>query len=117
MEKLKSIHVVYANWCPHCVPTTVEPLKKRAKELGISFHPLDIDGEEVGVADDLVKRYGDWTPDYLIPQVFLEYEKGKIVHVLTGNPRGVALTKKAVDELLASQPLLVGAGIGKAAPK
>jgi len=49
-----------------------------------------------------VKRYGDWTPDYLVPQVFLEYEGGMFKHVITGDPRGVALTKKAVDDLMAS---------------
>ena len=100
MEKPKAIHVVYAKWCPHCVPTTVEPLKKRGKELGVPCLLHDIDTDEVKIADDLVRKYGDWSPDYLIPQVFLEYSGGRIEHVLTGNPRGVALTKKAVENLL-----------------
>ncbi len=74
----------------------------------------DIDTPDVKVADDLVKKYGDWTPDYLVPQVFFEYE-GRIEHVLTGNPRGVSLTKRAVEDLLAGTPLSkAGAG---AAPK
>ena len=105
MERPKAIHVVYAQWCPHCVPTTVEPLKKRGEELGVPCLLHDIDSDEVEIADDLVRRYGDWSPDYLIPQVFLEYDGGRIEHVLTGNPRGVALTKKAVEELLAGESM------------
>ena len=101
MERPKAIHVVYAQWCPHCVPATVGPLKERGEELGIPCHLYDIDGEEVDAADALVREHGDWSPDYLVPQVFLEYGEGRIEHVLTGNPRGVALTKKAVEALLA----------------
>ena len=104
MERPRAIHVVYATWCPHCVPVTVELLKKRAEELGMLCLLHDID-TEAKAADDLVKEHGDWTPDYLVPQVFLEYADGKIEHVLTGNPQGVALTRKAVEELLASGPL------------
>lgn len=112
MERPKAIHVVYAKWCPHCVPTTVEPLTKRAEELGVACLLHDIDSEDIAVADDLVKKYGDWTPDYLIPQVFLEYDGGRIKHVLTGNPQGVALTRRAVEGLLASESLA-----GKEAPE
>ncbi len=108
MERPKAVHVVYAQWCPHCVPTTVEPLKKRAEELGVPFHLYDIDTDDVKVADELVRAHGDWDPDYLVPQVFLEYGAGKIEHVLTGNPQGVALTRKAVEELLANGPLEKG---------
>ena len=102
MSKPKAIHIVYADWCPHCVPVTVEPLVKKAAELGITCALYNIDTEEEAVADNLVKKYGDWTPDYLVPQVFLEYEGNKFRHVLTGNPRGVALTKRAVESLMAS---------------
>lgn len=102
--KPNAIHVVYAQWCPHCVPTTVEPLKERAAELGVPLHLHDIDTPDVKVADELVEKHGDWTPDYLIPQVFFEYD-GRVEHVLTGNPKGVSLTKRAVEELLASEPL------------
>jgi thiol-disulfide isomerase/thioredoxin len=102
MPKPKSIHIVYADWCPHCLPVTVEPLVQKAAELGIGCSLHNIDTEDEPVADDLVRKYGDWTPDYLVPQVFLEYEGGKFKHVLTGDPRGVALTKKAVDALMAS---------------
>jgi hypothetical protein len=108
MRRLKAIHVVYAQWCPHCVPVTVEPLKRRGEELGVPCLLHDIDTDEVEVADDLVRKYGDWSPDYLVPQVFLEYEGGRMEHVLTGNPRGVALTKKAVEDLLAGEIMRTG---------
>lgn len=102
MQKLEAVHVVYANWCPHCVPTTVEPVRKAAEELGVRYLPHDIDTDDVKVADELVKKYGDWSPDYLIPQVFLEYQDGSIKHVLTGYPEGVSFTKRAVENLLKS---------------
>lgn len=105
MVKPEAIHVVYARWCPHCVPTTVEPLKARAEELGVKCLLYDIDTDEVKAADDLVKEHGDWTTDYVIPQVFLEYGGGRIEHLLTGDPRGVAFTRRAVEGLLERGPL------------
>ena len=108
----KAIHVVYARWCPHCVPTTVEPLARRAEELGVPCLLHDIDTDDVRVADDLVRKYGDWTDDYLVPQVFLEYDGGRFEHVLTGNPEGVALTRRAVEALLQSGSLATGNGRG-----
>ena len=103
----KAIRIVYARWCPHCVPATVDPLSERAEELGIPIVLLDIDTDDVRAADDLVRKHGDWTDDYLVPQVFLDYGQGRIEHVLTGNPQGVALTKRAVDAVLASEPLAI----------
>ena len=100
LDVLKAVHVVYAKWCPHCVPTTVEPLKRATQELGVPLVLHDIDTVDVQVADEMVRKYGDWTPDYLVPQVFLESDDGKLEHVLTGNPRGLSLTKQAVDALI-----------------
>jgi len=97
---LKAIHVVYADWCPHCVPTTVGPMQRAAKELGVPCVLHDIDTDDVKVADELVKKYGDWTPDYVIPQVFFEMDDGRIEHVLTGDRRGLQYTRQAVDALL-----------------
>lgn len=102
MTKVKAIYVVYANWCPHCVPTAVEPLKKAGQQLGVPVHLLDIDTDDEEKADALVKKYGDWTPDYIIPQVFLELEGGEMKHVLTGHPEGVAVTRKAVENVIKS---------------
>ncbi len=97
---MKAVHVVYAKWCPHCVPTTVEPVERAGEELGVPVLLHDIDTAGVEEADDLVKKYGDWTPDYVIPQVFIEMEDGRIEHVLTGDRRGVQYTKQAVEDLL-----------------
>ena len=106
MKNLKAIHVVYADWCPHCVPTAVEPVKKKVQELGISCILYDIDDPDASKkADELVKKYGDWSDDYLIPQVFLEYESGEIRHVFTGYSEDIELTRGALNNLLTS-PLL-----------
>ena len=103
---MKSIQIVYAHWCPHCVPTAVEPLKERAEKLGIPcllYHVDDPDASEK--ADELVRKHGDWSEDYLIPQVFLEYDSGELKHVFTGYSEDVELTRKALDNLL-SGPVL-----------
>jgi len=97
---LKAVHIVYAKWCPHCVPTTVGPLQRAGRQAGVPVVLHDIDTADVAVADDLVKRYGDWTPDYLVPQVFLESDDGKITHVLTGDTRGIQYTRQAVEALI-----------------
>ena len=97
---LKAIHVVYADWCPHCVPTTVGPIQRAAKELGVACVLYDIDTADEKKADELVERYGDWSPDYLIPQVFVETDDGKIEHVMTGDPRGLQYTRQALEALL-----------------
>ena len=76
--------------------------------MGIPCRLYDVDTEDVAKTDELVKEHRDWSPDYLVPQIFLEYNDGSIEHVLTGNPRGVALTKKAVEELVSTGPLAVG---------
>jgi thiol-disulfide isomerase/thioredoxin len=100
MSKVRAIDVVYANWCPHCVPTTVEPMKKAGQRLGVPVRLLDIDTADVARADELVEKYGDWSPDYLIPQVFLEMDDGKVRHAMTGHPGAVALTRKDAEKLL-----------------
>jgi thiol-disulfide isomerase/thioredoxin len=105
MERPKAIHVVYATWCPHCVPALVGLIQERAEALGIPCLLHDIDTAEEQVADELVRKYGDWTPDYLVPQVFLEYEGTRFRHVLTGDPRGVDLTRMAVERLLSGDLL------------
>jgi len=101
---MKAIHVVYADWCPHCVPTTVEPLEKKAAELKVPlilYHIDDTESEKK--ADELVKKYGDWSPDYLIPQVFLEYNNGEIRHLFTGYSEDIQLTRNGVTNLINSE--------------
>jgi glutaredoxin len=112
---VRAIHIVYATWCPHCVPITVEPFRKRAEDLGIPCLLHDIDSDDAEVADDLVRRYGDWSPDYLVPQVFLEDQDGAFAHILTGDPRGLSYTREAVEKALSSPVLAFDAtGIGPA---
>jgi hypothetical protein len=102
MSKAKGIYVVYANWCPHCVPTTVEPIRKAGQQSGVPVHLLDIDTGDVGKADEMVKKYGDWSPDYIIPQVFVETDGGEIKHVFTGYSEGLSFTRRAVENFLKS---------------
>ncbi len=50
---------MHATWCPHCHPTTVEPVRDAAGRLGLSFHDYDIDKpDQEKAADDLVRRTG-----------------------------------------------------------
>ncbi len=100
--KPKAVHIVYADWCPHCISPTVEPLAEAAAKNGVKCVLHNIETDDVQVADELVRKYGDWDPDYLVPQVFLELQDGTIKHVLTGNPAGVDLTKEAVEKLIAT---------------
>lgn len=104
--KLKSVHFVYADWCPHCVPTTLELVKKKAEQIGvhcIAYHVDDLKASKK--ADELVKKYGDWSEDYLIPQIFLEYENGEVKHVFTGYSEGIEFTRRGLDNLLESHLL------------
>ncbi len=101
MTKIKSIQIVYADWCPHCVPTAVEPLKEIAKKLRVPCVLYHVDDPEYSrKADKLVREHGDWSEDYLIPQVFLEYDNGEIKHVFTGYSEDIELTKTGLNNLL-----------------
>jgi thiol-disulfide isomerase/thioredoxin len=112
MTDIKAIHVVHATWCPHCHPTTVEPIEKVAGELGIPFLSYDIDiPEQAAKGDELVRKFGDWSEDYLVPQVFVETKDGKVQHLLTGSPESLDSTKRAVNNLLES-PLFAKVKVG-----
>ena len=76
-------------------------MKKLAEELKIPFLLHDIDTDAVK-ADELVEKYGDWSEDYLIPQVFIEFEDGTFDHVLTGDSKGTKYTAKLVDDFIKS---------------
>jgi len=103
LTDIKAIHVVHAKWCPHCHPTTVEPMEKVAKGLGVPFFSYDIDlPDQEAKADELVKKYGDWSEDYLIPQIFVETKDGKIKHVFTGYSESVDSTKRHLNNLINS---------------
>jgi len=95
--------VVLAQWCPHCVPLSVQNGKRMAQRLSIPLRILDIDRRtQVKAADRIVRQHGDWSPDYLIPQVFLEWSDGRTEHILTGFSERVPRTAQAWQDLFAS---------------
>ena len=97
--------VVLAEWCPHCVPLSDRYSKRLARRLGVPILRLDIDHPRQGkLADHYVRCHGDWAPDYLIPQIFLERRGGAVQHILTGFPEGVDRTREAWENLLAHLP-------------
>jgi hypothetical protein len=101
--KPSNISLVYATWCPHCNPLSVEETKRMSKDLGVPYRLLDIDAtEDARIGDNLVKKYGDDCEDYLIPQVFLEFPDGAVQHIFTGFSEDPAVTKKHWSDLFAS---------------
>jgi hypothetical protein len=69
----------------------------------VPLRVLDIDFEDQEeMADELVREHGDFDEDYLIPQVFIEYENGVVKHILTGCPEGVTVTKECWTQFLQS---------------
>jgi hypothetical protein len=96
--------IVLAKWCPHCVPLSVRNGRRLARRLGVPLRILDIDRRgQVKVADRLVRDHGDASPDYLIPQVFLEWSNGRVEHLLTGFSEQVPRTAQAWRDLLGSE--------------
>ena len=95
--------VVLAPWCPHCVPLSVRNGRRLARRLGVPIRILDIDRRaQEKAADRLVREHGDDVPDYLIPQVFLEWSDGRVDHLLTGFSEQVPRTARAWRDLFAS---------------
>jgi hypothetical protein len=100
----RRLTVVLAQWCPHCVPISVRNGRRLAQRLRVPFRTLDIDRRGQGKdADRLVREHGDASPDYLIPQVFLEWSDGRVQHLLTGFSERVARTARAWDDLFESE--------------
>ena len=78
-------------------------MRRLGRLLRLPVRRLDIDRPGPGrEADRLVRRHGDHAPDYLIPQVFLEWSDGRVDHLLTGFSEEVARTARAWDDLFAS---------------
>jgi len=96
------LDLVMAEWCPHCYPLSTEQAALMGRSLGVPVRVLDIDQRDQELAaDDLVRAHGDWTEDYLIPQVFLEWSDGRIEHLLTGTPGSVAATRQSWERIRA----------------
>jgi thiol-disulfide isomerase/thioredoxin len=101
---LKRVSIVLAKWCPHCVPLSLERVQQIAKNLKLELRVLDIDDpKQEEAADSLVRAHGDFAEDYLIPQVFLEYDDGSVDHIFTGFSEGVHITKARWDDFMASK--------------
>lgn len=95
------LDLVFATWCPHCVPVSTELAGRLGGALGIPVRSLDIDDRaQEAIADQLVRDHGDWTEDYLIPQVFLEWSDGRVEHLLTGVPGPTEGTRRAWQGVL-----------------
>jgi hypothetical protein len=94
-----------AKWCPHCVPVSTDPAPELARRIGVPLRVLDIDrpAEEIA-ADALVRDHGDWTEDYLIPQLFLTWSDGRVEHLLTGVPGPTDGTRALWEKLLSRWP-------------
>jgi glutaredoxin len=102
--RVERISAVIAKWCPHCYPLSVDNAKRMAEELDVPLRVLDIDREDdVKVADQLVKDYGDDAEDYLIPQIFLEYKDGSGKHIFTGFSENPEVTKRRWEDLFNSK--------------
>ncbi|HKM75937.1 MAG TPA: hypothetical protein VJZ32_05930 [Candidatus Bathyarchaeia archaeon] len=101
---LSRISVVLADWCPHCVPLSLEKTRQLASGLNVPLRVLDIDdSRQEKIADRLVKEYGDDVEDYLIPQVFLEYDDGTVRHIFTGFSEAVSVTEAKWNDFFKSE--------------
>jgi thiol-disulfide isomerase/thioredoxin len=104
MPKLSRISIVLATWCPHCVPLSLEYANKSANNLGVPLRVLDIDkAEALETADILVANFGDNAEDYIIPQVFAEFEDGSVKHIFTGFSENTEVTKKHWEDFFSSK--------------
>lgn len=109
--KPKRLTLVYANWCPYCNPLSLDRAPVLAETLGVPLRLLDIDDRRAErSADQLVEAHGDWDPDYLIPQAFLEWTDGSVSHLLTGVPGPLETTRKLWERLIADPAALVARG-------
>lgn len=100
---IHQVSIVLAEYCPHCVPFSLKNAKNLARNLGVPLRVLNIQcsAQEL-LADKLVKEHGDWSEDYLIPQVFVEFVDGRVIHLLTGFSEAVSATESAWDALFSS---------------
>ena len=100
---INRVSIVLANYCPHCVPFSLRNAEKMAKDFGVPLRVLNIEIiEQEREADILVGKHGDWSEDYLIPQVFIEYADGQVYHLLTGFSEAVSATEASWEALFSS---------------
>jgi glutaredoxin len=100
---VSKVTIVYADWCPHCNPPGINAAKKLSKRLNVPLRMLNIDdAQQLKEADRMVTMYGDNSKDYLIPQIFLEYEEGPVQHVFTGYSESPSITQRQLDRVFSS---------------
>lgn len=100
---MRRITVVLAQWCPHCVPLSLVKAQAISEELRVPLRVLDIDYlEQEATADELVREYGDYVEDYLIPQVFIEDDDGSVKHIFTGFSEAVSVTEARWEDFMRS---------------
>jgi hypothetical protein len=106
--------LIAATWCPHCHPLSIEPTHRLAKLLGVPSRILDIDvPSQEEEADRLVREFGTWDDDYVIPQLFLEWSDGSADPVLVahrGSPTSV--TRAMWEHVLEAPDRLMSRGAG-----
>jgi len=82
--KPKAFLVVHSKWCPYS-RIAIETAEALSREFDAALKLLDIDvPNEEEEADFYVREYGDWSEDYLVPQLFVECEDGTVKHLFTG---------------------------------
>ena len=82
--KPKALVVVHSKWCPHC-RIAIKTAETLSREFQIVLKLLDTDlPDEEKEADFYVRSCGNWSEDYVIPQLFLECEDGTVQHLYTG---------------------------------
>jgi len=82
--KPKALVVVHSKWCPYS-RIAIETAEALSRELKVKLKLLDIDvPNEEEEADFYVRNYGDWSEDYVVPQLFVECEDGTVKHLFTG---------------------------------
>ena len=100
---IKRVIIVLAQWCPHCVPLSLNNAKRMSDDLIVPLRVLDIDvPKQLEEADMLVEKYGDWSEDYIIPQVFVEYADRRVSHVFSGFSEGVSATEACWESFFSS---------------
>jgi hypothetical protein len=100
---INRVSILLANYCPHCVPFSLRNAEKMAKDFGVPLRVLNIENSKQEIeADRLVEKHGDWSVDYLIPQVFVEYADGRVCHVFTGFSEAVPVTEASWEALFSS---------------
>ena len=111
MAKPVRLSLVYADWCPHCDPVSTVPAPELAARLRVPLRLLDIDDPQTAKeADQIVEAHGLWDEDYVIPQVFLEWDDGRIDAILIAHRGSPTSVTRAMWEKLLADPAAVGAG-------